>query len=224
MDWTAHITTNRQKLLAIVAALVAMVGLGGVLREVRLEVLRTLRPAEAAVRRLIVLAAQGLVVKPFASRPMPVGLSRQLRLQRKARAAVFSMSDPQVPMVAPIPTKYFKQGPRISLVLPSDPTITAIFQAPSPAQMPPAAVVDETVALVRRLEAIQLALADLPRQARRLIRWRARREAIAATRPIYTSPLRPGRAPYLPKTPFRDVDYVLERCHLLARDALADTS
>jgi hypothetical protein len=37
--------------------------------------------------------------------------------------------------------------------------------------------------------------------------------------------LRLGRAPYLPQRPVREIDFILERCHLLARDALrADTS
>jgi hypothetical protein len=177
-----------------------------------------------------VVVARGVVVKTSVFRAMPVGLSRALRLQRKERGMrpVFQLCDPLVPMVEPVHRKYSRQGPRISSVMPVDPTITAIWQAQAAtvlAAAPAVAVVDESVHLQRRLEAIRLALEDLPRQARRLLRWTARRERIAALRPIQTSPLRPGRAPYLPKTPLRDVDYVLERCHLLARDAAyADTS
>jgi hypothetical protein len=129
-----------------------------------------------------------------------------------------------VPMVEPVHRKYFKVGPRISLILPDDPTIASMFRAPKSAA-PTSDPTDATLPVRRRIEAIRLALADLPHQAKRLVRWRARREAIALVRPIATSPLRPGRAPYLPKTPFRDIDFVLERCHLLARDAMrTDTS
>ena len=42
-------------------------------RPLHRAVLRVLRPAESAVRRLIVIAARGLVVKLAPSRPMPKG-------------------------------------------------------------------------------------------------------------------------------------------------------
>ena len=42
-------------------------------------VLRVLRPAESAMRRLIVIAARGLVVKVVPSRPMPKGHHRKGR-------------------------------------------------------------------------------------------------------------------------------------------------
>jgi hypothetical protein len=160
---------------------------------------------------------------------MPPGLAKRLHLKRKERVVrpVFPLADRSVPMVEPVSKKYVRQGPRISSFSPIDPTVTAIFQAHAQKTFvpPPVEPADATMPLIRRLEALQLALEDLPRQARRLVRWRVRRNAIAAVRPIPTSPLRPGRAPYLPKTPMRDVDYVLERCHLLARDVLhADTS
>jgi hypothetical protein len=227
MDWAKHIEINRQALIAIVAALVRVVRLS-VSREARLQVLRTLRPAEAAVRRLIVIAARGLSLKPSVPRPMPPGLSKQLRLRRKDRAVrpVFQLADPFMPMVEPAHKPYAKQGPRISSVSPADPTITAVFGAQANTQhSSPADAPDAGLVLMRRLEAIERALGNLPREAKRLMRWKARRAAIAATRPILTSPLRPGRAPYLPKTLTRNVDYVLERCHLLARESvLTDTS
>jgi hypothetical protein len=230
MDWTRDIEKNRQALLAIVAGLIAVVGLQ-MSREVRLQVLRILRPAESAVRRLIVIAARGLTLKPRARTPMPMpmpmAVAKQLRLRRKGhvRRPVFQLADPFAPMVEPAHKRYAKQGPRISSIAPPDPTVTAIFAVREPKPPVPATPVDTTQMLKRRLEAIQLALGDLPKQARRLLRWKARRAALAAQRPILTSPLRPGRAPYLPKVLIRNVDFVLERCHLLARDAArADTS
>jgi hypothetical protein len=71
--------------------------------------------------------------------------------------------------------------------------------------------------LGRRLEALKLALADLPRQARRLVRLQARREKVPSL--CLKSPLRPGRPPGYRRKPNHDVDHVLAECHALARDA-----
>jgi hypothetical protein len=61
----------------------------------------------------------------------------------------------------------------------------------------------------------------LPRQARRLARWRARRAS--DVRPC--QPLRRGRPPGHRRRPSRDIDLVLRECHALAQDALQpDTS
>jgi hypothetical protein len=171
MDWTENIEKNRQALIAILAGLVAVVQVT-VLREIKLKVLRVLRPAESAVRRLIVIAARGLVLKPAVSRPMPPGLSKRLRLKRKERTArpVFQLADPFMPMVEPRRRRYAKHGPRIFFIPPADPTIAAIFAPPSAAPTVAETPVDTSAALKRRLEAIQLALGDLPKQARRLLR------------------------------------------------------
>jgi hypothetical protein len=77
--------------------------------------------------------------------------------------------------------------------------------------------------LTRRLQALKLALDDLPRQARRLARWRVRRENAKA--PKFTSPLRPGRPPGYRRKPVHEVDEVLAECHGLACYAMEpDTS
>jgi hypothetical protein len=85
MDWAAQIDRNRLALISIVATLFAMVGLGRVVTGLRLEILRTLRPAESAVRRLIVMAARGVVVKPTVS--MPPATRKQLALSRNERVS-----------------------------------------------------------------------------------------------------------------------------------------
>jgi hypothetical protein len=72
--------------------------------------------------------------------------------------------------------------------------------------------------LGRRLWAAKLALDNLPRQARRLKRWQARRARMA--HPKFTSPLRPGLPPGHRKAPRDEVDRVLRECHALARAAL----
>ena len=76
MDRARFIADNRAILTRIVACLIAMVGLATrVSQPLSREVWRVLYPAEAAVRRLIVIAARGLAAAPAASRPMPKGLT-----------------------------------------------------------------------------------------------------------------------------------------------------
>ena len=76
MDQDAFITTHRAALMRIVTALIAMAGRGEVRlpRQLSRAVWRVLRPAEAAVRRLIVIAAQSLPADLPPSRPFPKGL------------------------------------------------------------------------------------------------------------------------------------------------------
>jgi hypothetical protein len=77
--------------------------------------------------------------------------------------------------------------------------------------------------LCLRLQALKRALEDLPGQARRLARLRARRSKVPHLRLL--SPLRPGPAPGQRRRPRYEVDYVLAECHGLAWDALKpDTS
>ncbi|CAN5126544.1 hypothetical protein BH10PSE7_BH10PSE7_40820 [soil metagenome] len=70
MDWDRAIAINQAALSRIVAALIAMAGLAGGVAEARLPrpvyhaVLRVLRPAESAARRLIVIMARG-ALKPI---------------------------------------------------------------------------------------------------------------------------------------------------------------
>jgi hypothetical protein len=71
--------------------------------------------------------------------------------------------------------------------------------------------------------AVKTALANLPRQARRLVRWRARRAMMQS--PKFVSPLRPGPPPGHRKKPKDEIDFVLRECHALAWDAIScDTS
>ena len=77
--------------------------------------------------------------------------------------------------------------------------------------------------LTRRLQALKLALEDLPRQARRLARWRVRRENMPS--PKFKSPIRPGPPPGRRRKPVHPIDKVLTECHWLAFEATRpDTS
>jgi hypothetical protein len=69
-----------------------------------------------------------------------------------------------------------------------------------------------------RLHAFKRALEDLPREAKRLVRWRARRENMPGVR--FTSPLRPGRPPGYRRIPLHPVHRVLDDCHGLVSYAI----
>src|SRR3954471_13942382 len=80
MDWGKAIAINQAALIRIISALIAMAGLseGAKLRleqPVYRAVLKVLRPAEAAVRRLIVIAARGVKGELPMPRPFPKGLT-----------------------------------------------------------------------------------------------------------------------------------------------------
>jgi len=107
MDGTAAISSNLEALKRILAGLVSMAGLGPH-PEVRAEgeprrtlprhlhraILRLLRPAEAAARRLIIAAAHGLVVVlPPAGKPSRKPATMEPLLRRFGIAVVMSPAD-----------------------------------------------------------------------------------------------------------------------------------
>jgi hypothetical protein len=217
MDWALAIDRHRAPLLRIVAALFALIGLGQgetverLSRPLYRAVLRVLRPAEAAVRRLIIVAARDMVVKPSRVRPAPAGL----KISSKAKGRVsFQLFDPRQRCDGddhryggPI------AEPRIHFI-DVDPR-SPLFRLPAP--VAPAPEQDSTVRaerLCRRLAAIKGALEDLPRQARRYARWRAK--PVDKRRPKLVSPLRPGTPPGLPNKPSHEVHAILRDCHWLA--------
>jgi hypothetical protein len=227
MDWELAIKRNSEALVRIVAELFAMLGLvsgatvSRIPQDLHRAVLRVLRPAESAVRRLIVIAARGLVVKLAASRPMPVG--KVIGKGAQSRPS-FQLFDPRKNFNRPRRRVFARIGPRIH-VFGYDPRVVALWPTPQPAVEPPPppdGLVNAT-RLSRRLQALKSALDDLPRQAKRLARLRARREKVPSLK--FRSPLRPGRPPGHRRKPTHEVDEVLIECHGLAWDALKpDTS
>ena len=183
--------------------------------------LRVLRPAESAVRRLIVLAACGLEVKLSPARAMPRGL---LSPARAAGASAFQLFDPRKRFVAARRTVAGGGGPHVHLFA-LDPRVPFFQPRPveSPVTVPEPDDEADASRLGRRLVAIKLALDNLPRQARRLKRWQARRLQMPS--PKFTSPLRLGSPPGHRKQPQEEIDFLLSKCHALAREALSeDTS
>ena len=231
MDWDQIVERNRERLLAVLAPLLAV--LGFVPRR-RLEMPRhfyrswllLLRPAESAVRRLIVMAARGVVVRLGAARGFPAGLA--LTLAAKAadeeRVPAFGLIDP-LKRFAPADFEWSAEWgkdwgreqviPRISVPGLFDP----VFPEPTP--VPERDDPIDTAALVRRIAALKSALDDLPRQARRLARWRARGELARTSevRPGRLSPFRPGFAPGFHRTSRQEIDDILADCHHFAREA-----
>ncbi|MEQ1944405.1 hypothetical protein ABMA32_18470 [Mesorhizobium sp. VNQ89] len=283
MDGRAAISDNVQALKRILVGLFAMAGLGSsplagedgsaprgkaeppaepgegsgrctLPRHLRLAILRILRPAESAARRLVIAAARGLVVAlpPLRnSAPKPVDPVPMLR--RFGIAVVLPPSEiARMPANAPHPEAQAKGLPRRTLLPLFDPprrlrrpngrTVPA-HAAPrilspglaEPYRLPPPPSRDDPVDCTRlglRLAALAAALDGLPAQARRFARWQARRSRVAAGR----LPLRPGRPPggrlsrFNPtafrRRNIRDIDEVLAHAHALALHALQypDTS
>ena len=275
MDWDLAMTRNREALQRILAMLVAMASAAGAAvqtarptlpRHLHRAVLRLLRPAEAAARRLIVVAARGLVVPPPRLRePVPArrkpsrtaivfppGLRQGGRPgarpgtrpgtcpgtgpgARPPRAAPARIVLPLFDTLRP-PSRRPRRvagrdAPRISL-----PGLTAPH--PLPPKPTPFDPVDAT-RLNLRISALAAVLDDLPGQALRFARWRARRDARLrqaaetnaqspdgrpGTRPIprrphrfmRLSPLRPGRPPGFCRRARDEVHAVLNDLQQLA--------
>jgi hypothetical protein len=251
-------------------------------RHLHRAVLRLLRPAEAAVRRLVIVMARGLVAKLPPARPrqpqpkptvlrngvgtgilMPRGYRGPLTPPLKGEGVVNAASglatnsiganaseypsplrggvrgggkEPSARRVAfqlldPLPrwnrrARPAARGvPRISVPGFTVPHPVAVRQPPSPDDPVDAA------RLALRLAALASALDDLPGQARRFARWRARRDAANALarqgrptgRSCRFSPLRPGRPPGGRRRPTHEVHEVLKDLQWFAVKALERT-
>jgi hypothetical protein len=236
-DWDRAIKINSEALQRIVAALFAMAGLAGAVmsdvlpRHIYRNILLILRPAESAVRRLILMASRGLVVKVGVSRPAPAGFSiPQPRegsdTEGPERIPAFQIIDPRkrfdwfwkeyanepgasAPAGVPRIVSFDGNGPQFA---PPPPLYPEDDGPGGPAQ------------LIRRLLAIKGALDDLPKQARRLARWRARRELTKnpnghLAKGYYTCSSRPGLPPGWSDKRRHDIDDILKECHALAKYA-----
>jgi hypothetical protein len=232
LDWNLAIKRNSEALIEIVADLFAMLGLVGEATVSRLPwptyraVLRVLRPAESVLRRLIVVAARGLVIAPVVSHPKPAGRTNT-RKSGTSRPS-FQLFDPRTRIVLPRRRTPKRPGPRIHMFN-ADNQLVTVWPPPRPTPGPTPAPVKSADGLVsaarviRRLEALEAALEDLPRQARRLVRWRMRQEK--APNPSFKTPIRPGRPPGHRRRNTHEVDELLSECHWLAyRAAMTDTS
>jgi hypothetical protein len=100
MDWAGAIRINREALLTIVTSLFVLAGIrtgravAALPRSLRISILAMLRPAEFAVRRLIVMAARGVEVR---LRPV-------MERERRAASSVILGLDPRAHSVEAEPT------------------------------------------------------------------------------------------------------------------------
>ena len=224
MDWALAIEKNRVALARIVAEIFALVGFvaGGRLERLPhglyLAAERLLRPTESALRRLIVIAARGLVVKLSVFRSISKGMMPKGMVIAAGAKGLTSFP-------------LFDTRKRFDFIEPENPLLVMVktyssnpfnpFELTQRRRQDPADR-DYTLTLSRRLAAVAHALETLPRQAQRLARWVARRQALS--NPKFTSPLRPGPPPGHRVKPEMEIDLVLKECHGLAWDALREDS
>jgi hypothetical protein len=219
MNWTRAIDINKDALTHIIAGLVALLAAHGQVLRLPLPVyqmlLRILYPAESAVRRLIVIVARGLVVLDRPSRPMPQGLV--IAGGAKGRAS-FQLFDQRKTFGDLDDTPSNISGPRIRMIEAFSPRqlFLAKFVKPRVDTCSEA----ETLRLRQRLSLLAGALENLPREAKRMVRWQKRRAAME--NPAFIFPLRPGPPPGHQQRPREDIDNILRECHALAWMALRD--
>ncbi|HTV70954.1 MAG TPA: hypothetical protein VMF90_20690 [Rhizobiaceae bacterium] len=200
VNWSAVIEGNHGVLKRVLSELIAMAapreGAPTLPRPLHTAILRILRPAEAAARRLIVVMARGIVVTLPAFRPRT---PKKTSLARKGGAGIIlprgfvmkrgvimpspppvSRRIPSLPLFDPR-KRFFYVRPAPGRGVPriSDPGAGA--RLPIPVRQPP--LPDGRVHAARihqRLATLAAALDDLPAQARRYARLRALRLAARA--------------------------------------------
>ena len=238
MDWNFAIERHRLPLLGLVRALCAEIGLteGGTVervpKPVHRYVLRILRTAESAVRRLIVAAARNIVVEPREPRPAKPRQKPSAKPKaegeakpKRKRRPLFNLFDTLKRFGRRFRKK--RRGPE-----PHVHSIESFFrqkEAEIAAAQAKQKVVDDGMVnaapLIRRLMACMDAVTDIPRHALRLAQWQARPKE--ERRPERWSPLRPGRPPGYRRRNIHEVDEILKECDWLARlghPPLEDTS
>lgn len=147
-----------------------------------------------------------------------------------------SLRIPAFPLLDPLKRFRFEPPRRASRFMPRICVVGVTEPAPIPEK--PVCLPDDPVdatGLCRRLLSSRRALANLPREARRLARWRARGadfpsplrgEAGGGSGIRRVSSLRIGHPPGMRKRSTHSVDDILKECQALALDVLspADTS
>ena len=213
MNWPQAIERNSETLLRIILALAASLGLadGGVLktlpRFLYQKALRIIVPAEAAVRRLILIIAH------------------EMKLRGGFKLPKLRTSFTNFMLLNPLPVDHI---PAFNLL---DPRKIFGLEAPDYSGFggnhddhcdeDGDAIPDKTpipaASLGRRLLALKAALENLPKQARRLARWYEQRDAAyAKNQPHLFSPTRPGLPPSYRKHKRDIIDDVMIECHSLA--------
>jgi hypothetical protein len=214
INWDKAIARNREALLRVLAALFAMAGLSDgdtaatLPRHLHNHILRILRAAESAVRRLIVIAARDVVVV-VAPRKQPATTTTTTTTTTGTSAAIALPLLDSRKRFDFRPRRRAKSFPRICVIGVSEPRPIPEIRIPTPDDE------IDAIRLRRRLAGLKRALDDLDGHAKRLARWKARRD-LGINRGKYFSPMRPGYPPGRRRRAFHEVDDVLRECHALA--------
>ncbi len=240
MDWPLAIERNRKALQLIIAALFALSGgtpntvVTTLPRHLYRSILQVLRPAESALRRLIIIIAYGLKVNPPLSKPFSARIAPS---SNPNRLPAFCLVDPlkrfstqyvsvEDPWNAQLGQGYEakSEGHNVTGKITALPRISVpgFYDPAIPTSIIPS--LNDTIDakyIMRRLLALSRALENLPREARRLARWQARRPLVLSqNKPARVSPFRPGRPPGFRLRTRHEVHGVLRECHMLALDRL----
>ncbi len=229
-NWTIAVERQHRALRWVVMVMFSTAGLvpGAVVeilpRHVHSAILRYLRPAEAAMRRLIVMAiriedASGL---PFIW-TLPVPKRRRKKSKRRAKGGGDGAVDPNFVPVFPLFDPRKDPDPKPKTTPGYGPRIWSFDGMDDPVHRPSVPMPDDPVSARRlclRLLALNAALDDLPGQVRRLKRVLAR-----ASRK-WPQPMRRGRPPGYRARGKDFIDDILSDCQTMALRALepADTS
>jgi hypothetical protein len=221
MNWPQAIDNNREKLLIIVMALVASLGLseGGVLKTLPKflyrRAMRIIVPAESAVRRLIVMALYEMQLRGVKLGGLPrVRTSftnfMLLNPSQADHVPAFNLIDPRKIFGLEAPD-YASFGASY------DDGEDYFLHDDGEDYVPPDKTPMPAASLGRRLLALKNALENLPKQAKRLARWYAHRDAAYnQNQPHLYSPMRPGLPLGYKKRKREEIDEVMLDCHSLA--------
>ena len=230
-------------------------------RRLHRAILRQLRPLESATRRLIIVAARDLPVpalppsRPRKSEPdlkaahaplRSLGLAVVLSSADIARAAAEKRAAEKRaaaranraghPFVLPLADPRKRFGKRRRYVPAHAAPRIIFFDGSIPHKLPPPPGPHDQIDATRlalRLAGIGRALADLPAQAQRYVRWKARHSQFpsplrggGSSRIRRISPLRPGRAPGWRQRSKDEINEILADMQYVAREVLRapDTS
>ena len=175
-------------------------------------VLRILRPAESCLRRLIVVAARGLVLAPT-FRPRRAGAAKPRKGGTpRAPASSFSIRSPHRVPGAGEGLRGFSPASTFN----TDGEFVTIGSLLRPARFPPGPNPGRPgqrgAGHPPGLEALDAALQNLPRQARRLVRWADARGGLHRA----SRRCRPGRRPGAIAGLVHPVHELLQECQWLA--------
>ena len=224
MEYDYTIDRHRQPLLTIVEGLLTLIGLtaGGsidrVSTKIYRQVIRILRPAESALRRLIVIMAHGLKVEPPTARSARKKSAKSGKRKSKGkRRRLFSLFDPRLRLDAGLSRRKPLVQPRIIFFddSPVPPHLQFRPDSFKPAPEPEPEGVSAT-SLCRRLATIKHALENLSSEALRYARWRAK--AVVQNSPKLDKVLRRGPPPGLRRNSTHEVHEILKDLHWLARN------